>query len=138
MALHDRAAVSEMPAKLDATDAAMVRTQIYLSRAEHEFVQTEATRQGVAMAAFIRSLIDAQMALPDAVWERNPMLAAPADPAFVGPEDGVINHDHYIYGSPKRWLKQRGKWVEAPPLPEDYYTNESSRQAYDRNSKDRS
>jgi hypothetical protein len=109
----------------------MVRTQIYLSRAEHQFVQAEAARQGMPMAAVIRSFIDQNMALPDDAWVNNAMLAAPADPSFVGPEDGVINHDHYIYGTPKKWVKQRGKWVEAPALPEDYHTNEASRRAYD-------
>jgi hypothetical protein len=134
MVLQENAMVGGMVEK---NDAAMRRTQIYLSRAEHEFVQTEATRQGVPMAAVIRALIDARMALPDEVWENNPMLTPPADPHFMGPEDGVINHDHYIYGSPKRWIKQRGKWVKAPPLPEDYHANDASRQAYDRKIKER-
>lgn len=134
LVLHEIAMAGGMVEK---ADTAMVRTQIYLSRAEHEFVQTEATRQGVPMAAVIRSLIDAKMALPDEAWENNPMLTPPADPDFVGPEDGVINHDHYIYGSPKQWVKQRGKWVKAPPLPEDYHTKEASRLAYDRRTKER-
>jgi hypothetical protein len=109
----------------------MLRTQIYLSRREHEFLQTEAARQGQPMAAVIRAIIDEKMDIPESAWTNNPLLAPPADPGFVGPEDGAINHDHYIYGGPRKWVKRRGQWVEAPPLPEDYYTNPASATAYD-------
>ena len=33
---------------------------------------------------------------------------------------------------PKKWMKRKGKWVETPPLPEDYHTNAASAAAYDR------
>jgi hypothetical protein len=115
-----------------ASGAAMLRTQIYLSREQHAFVQSEAARQREPMAAVIRSFIDERMRLPEEVWDHNPLLEAPADPAFVGPVDGVINHDHYVHGTPRRWIKRRGRWVAAPPLPADYYTNPASAAAYDR------
>ena len=110
---------------------AMVRTQIYLSRSQHDFLLAEASRREESMAAVLRSLIDEKMTLPDSVWENNPMLAEPADPDFIGAEDGAINHDHYIYGCPKKWVKQNGAWVKAPPLPDDYYDNPIRRAAYD-------
>jgi hypothetical protein len=110
----------------------MVRTQIYLSKPEHEFIQSEAARQAQPMAAVIRAFIDEKMEIPESTWTDNPLLAPPADPGFVGPEDGAINHDHYVYGGPRKWMKRRGQWVEAPPLPEDYYTNPASAAAYDR------
>ncbi|MGZ4961991.1 MAG: hypothetical protein ACXWKG_12705 [Limisphaerales bacterium] len=109
----------------------MIRTQIYLSRLEHEFVQAEASRLGTPMAAVIREYIDEKMELPDDVWVNNPLLDQPLDPDFVGPEDGAINHDHYLYGGPKKWIKQHGEWVEAPPLPDDYFENPASANAYD-------
>lgn len=109
----------------------MIRTQIYLSRVEHEFVQAEASRLGKPMAAVIRDFIDEKMELPDDVWTNNPLLDQPADPDFMGPEDGAINHDHYLYGGPKKWIKQNGDWVEAPPLPDDYFENPASANAYD-------
>ncbi|MDB6059105.1 MAG: hypothetical protein JWO95_2949 [Verrucomicrobiales bacterium] len=110
----------------------MIRTQIYLSRTEHEFVQTEASRLGKPMAAVIRDFIDEKMELPDDVWTNNPMLKPiPHDSTFAGHEDGAINHDHYIYGTPKRYMKRGGEWVETPPLPDDYYQNAASRAAYD-------
>jgi len=104
-------------------DEPMVRTQIYLSKPEHEFVQHESARQRQPMAAIIRAFIEEKMNIPDAAWSNNSLLAPPADPQFVGPEDGVINHDHYVYGTPRKWVKRKGEWVEAPPLPEDYHTN---------------
>lgn len=114
----------------------MVRTQIYLSRLEHDFLSTESTRRGIPMAAVIRALIDERMTRPADAWANNSLLASPADPDFVGPEDGIINHDHYVYGTPKRFMKRRGQWVPAPDLPEDYHLNEASQKAHDRKLKD--
>lgn len=54
------------------------------------------------------------------------------DPDWKGHEDGGINHDHYLYGCPKKWIKVKGEYAEAPPLPEDYYQNQASADAYDR------
>lgn len=116
-----------------ASDAPMVRTQIYLSKAEHAFVAAEARRRDEPMAAVIRSFIDARMEIPEDAWTNNPMLKPwPHDPEWKGHEDGGINHDHYIYGCPKKWMKRNGEWVETPPLPGDYYTNPKSRLRYDR------
>jgi hypothetical protein len=110
----------------------MIRTQIYLSRPEHEFVQTEASRRGEPMAAVIRAFVEEKMRVPDDAWINNPMLhPVPDEPEWQGHEDGAINHDHYLYGGPKKWLKQNGQWVEAPPLPDDYFDNPASANAYD-------
>jgi len=114
-------------------DAPMVRTQIYLNREEYDFVQTEARRRNEPMAAVIRKFIDEKMEIPEDAWTNNPMLRPwPHDPDWKGHEDGGINHDHYIYGCPKKWIKVKGKYVEAPPLPEDYYENRASGDAYDK------
>ena len=97
---------------------AMVRTQIYLTRHEHEFVSAESRRRGEPMAAVIRAFIDDKMRLPDAAWERNPMLeTSPEDPDLDLPEDAAINHDHYLYGAPKKYVKNRGKWVFTKIVP---------------------
>ncbi len=113
--------------------ALMVRTQIYLSKDEHEFVQREASRRDEPMAAVIRRFIDEKMEIPEDAWTNNPMLKPlPKDPNWKGHEDGGINLDHYLYGVPKDYIKVNGKYVEAPPLPDDYYSNRASREAYDR------
>ena len=110
----------------------MIRTQLYLTPQEHAFLQAEAVRRSEPMAAVLRGFIDEKMTIPDEAWENNPLLQPPVeDPDWKGHEDGAINHDHYIYGCPKKWIKQGGKWVEAPPLPEDYYSSPARAAAYD-------
>lgn len=117
----------------DLESGAMVRTQIYLSKREHDFLQAEARRRDEPMAAVIRGFIDEKMEIPDEAWTNNPMLqAAPGRAEGPGHEDGGLNHDHYVYGAPKKWIKVKGKYVEAPPLPEDYYVNRASADVYDR------
>jgi hypothetical protein len=98
---------------------AMVRTQIYLTRAEHDFLQSEATRREEPMAAVIRGFIDEKMEIPEDAWTNNPLLQPTVDdPDFEGREDGSLNHDHYAYGGPKQYEKIDGKWVLLPPLDE--------------------
>lgn len=92
----------------------MVRTQIYLTRTEHGFIEAEAARRGETMAAVIRGCIDDKMRVPDTAWTANPMLEpTPSEAGFELPEDAAINHDHYLYGTAKKYLKKRGKWVLA-------------------------
>lgn len=108
----------ELPARTWGVDGAagMVRTQIYLTRAEHGFIAAEAVRRGEPMAAVIRGYIDEKMRLPDSAWTANPMLdPTPQDAGLELPEDAAINHDHYLYGAPKKYVKKRGQWVLAKP-----------------------
>jgi hypothetical protein len=97
-------------------EPAMVRTQIYLTRAEHNFLQNEAARRNEPMSAVIRSIIDERMTIPEDAWENNPLLD-PTPPArsLRGREDGVLNHDYYIYGGAKKYHKVRGEWVPINP-----------------------
>src|SRR2546427_232573 len=81
----------------------MLRTQIYLTSAEYDFLQAEANRRGAPMAAVIRSFIDEKMRVPSVAWRRNPLLEpTPEDREFQGHADGAIEHDHYVYGSQRR------------------------------------
>jgi len=94
--------------------SSMIRTQIYLTRAEYDFLQAEAHRRSEPMAAVIRSFVDEKMELPEDVWADNPMLRpTPKDAKFDLPEDAAINHDHYLYGTPKKYVKVKGQWVLA-------------------------
>jgi hypothetical protein len=98
------------------TPASMVRTQIYLSARQQEFLQREANREGETMAGIIRRFIDEKMTVPDEAWANNPLLEpTPNDPANDLPEDASINLDHYAYGAPKHYKKSRGKWVAMRP-----------------------
>ena len=111
----------------------MIRTQIYLSKEEHAFVQAEARRSNKPMAAVIRDFIDEKMVVPEDAWTNNPMLRPnEPDPSWEGHEDSGINHDHYLYGAPKKFVKVKGRWVESPPLPDDYYENRKSSETYDK------
>jgi hypothetical protein len=97
----------------------MVRTQIYLTRAEHGFLQSEAVRQGTAMSAIIRGLIDAKMTIPEDAWVNNSILEPTAvDPEYEGHDDASLNHNHYAYGAPKKYEKRNGKWVLLPLVDE--------------------
>jgi len=101
--------------KTNEAAASMVRTQVYLSKSEYDFLQSESRRRGEPMAAVIRSFIDEKMTVPEQAWEKNPLLDPPADDSgFVGHEDGAVNHDHYIYGGPKKYQKVNGQWVWKP------------------------
>jgi hypothetical protein len=127
------AELKDHAAPLAIAPEAMLRTQIYLNREEHDFVRREAERRDLPMAAVIREFIDEKMKLPDDAWTNNPMFKPwPHDPNWKGHEDGGINHDHYIYGCPKKWVKVKGEYVESPPLPSDYYSNRVSRDDYDK------
>src|SRR3954464_4840794 len=101
--------------KSTAPASGMVRTQIYLTPEEHRFVDSESRRKGIPMAAVIRDFIDEKMRVPDEAWAKF-LAPVPEDPNWKGPEDGGINHDHYVYGCPKKYVKKKGKWVPAPPL----------------------
>jgi hypothetical protein len=97
----------------------MVRTQIYLTRKEHEFLQIEADRRGEPMSAFLRRLIDERMQLPETAWKRNPMLDETPDvEGWTGREDGALNHDHYIYGGAKKYERGTEGWQLQPPIKE--------------------
>jgi hypothetical protein len=109
--------LKEMAPPYLASPAPMIRTQIYLSKPEYEFLQAEGKRRDEPMAAVLRSFIDEKMRVPDAVWENNPLLDPPVnDPDYQPRGDGVVNHDHYIYGGPKKYTKVKGKWALQPPL----------------------
>jgi hypothetical protein len=96
-------------------EPSMMRTQIYLTHAEHKFLQSEAARQNEPVSAVIRRIIDEKMELPDEAWTKNPLLEPTVDdPDFEGREDGSLNHDHYAYGAPKKYAKKGGKWVLLP------------------------
>jgi hypothetical protein len=127
-------AMKETPPAVAVDSGSMVRTQIYLSRSEHAFLQAEAKRRDQPMAAVIRNFIDEKMpsSLPDEAWTNNPMFKPwPKKLTRTRREDGSINHDFYVYGTPKRWMKREGRWIKSPPLPKDYYTNAKSRREYD-------
>ncbi len=109
--MHD----AMVPYGCETATAKMVRTQIYLEPTEHDFVRREACRRAEPMAAVIRAYIREKMTLPEDAWQRNPLLEPTVeDPTAPKCEDGSINHDHYIYGTPKKYKTAGGKWKWIP------------------------
>ena len=97
-------------------EPAMVRTQVYLTRAEHDFLQSEAARRNEPMSAVLRSIIDEKMTIPEDAWKNNPLLRpTPKAKGWKGHRDGSINHDHYVYGAPKKYHEVNGEWVPIHP-----------------------
>jgi hypothetical protein len=95
----------------EGAEKSMLRTQVYLTQAEHQFLRREAFRRGEPMSAYLRRIIDEKMAIPADAWTNNPMLEPTPDDAIEGPEDGALNHDYYAYGGSKKYKKVRGQWV---------------------------
>jgi len=86
-----------------------IRTQIYLSREQHEALKLRAAERSVSMAQIIREAVsdyifenqeddeifDLDLYLGDPVWQI-PELIQGLSPTPI--TDGSINHDDYLYG----------------------------------------
>lgn len=90
----------------------MVRTQIYLPAEVHEKLRARAKRQGVTLALQIRGALEEYFKRLDAVEEG---VLRPDDPIlrFIGigsggTSDAALEHDHYLYESPKRGNHKTG------------------------------
>jgi hypothetical protein len=105
MELHDRAEVYT-------ADPVMVRTQVYLTKAEHGFLTREGERTGKGLSGVLRAIVDEKMSIPEDAWTNNPMLEPTVEDSECDlPEDASLNHDYYAYGAPKKYKKVRGHWV---------------------------
>ena len=85
----------------------MVRTQVYLPQATHDALVERAKEQGLTMASQIRAALDEYFRRTHD--EDEGAILQPNDPIFEligkfdsGLTDVAINHDHYLYGTPKR------------------------------------
>lgn len=84
----------------------MVRTQVYLPREMYDRLQKRAGKQNLTLAVQIREALVDYLERSEAADE--PILRAD-DPIFSmigmfdsGLGDLSVNHDHYLYGAPKR------------------------------------
>ena len=84
----------------------MVRTQVYLPRAVYQKLQARADKHGLTLAVQVRAALEDYLERVEA--EEQPILR-PDDPLFqligaAASEEGdlSVNHDHYLYGWPKR------------------------------------
>jgi len=84
----------------------MVRTQIYLPRGIHRRLHERADKHGLTLAVQVRAALADYLERVEA--EEQPILRAD-DPIFqmIGMADSglgdlSVNHDHYLYGAPRR------------------------------------
>lgn len=85
----------------------MIRTQVYLPRRMHEKLKQRAERHGLTLAMQIRSALEDYLDRVEA--EENDGILHADDPIFQmigmfnsGLGDLSVNHDHYLYGAPRR------------------------------------
>lgn len=85
----------------------MVRTQVYLPRAIYEKLQARAEQQELTLALQIRAALE--LYLEQAEAKTDDGILRPDDPIFQmigmfdsGVDDLSVNHDHYLYGAPRR------------------------------------
>ena len=79
----------------------LVRTQVYLSVEQRDFLRDEGQKHGVSMAAALRKIINERMKPAVVSWEGNPLLDdVVVDPGFksTGKGFGSIDADASIYG----------------------------------------
>jgi hypothetical protein len=98
----------------------MVRTQVYLPRKTYEALQARGQAEGLTLAEQVRA------ALENYIWQSGFSQEAgqpvpPDDPIFKlmgavdsGIDDLGFNHDHYLYGAPKREMPRRIKETTKP------------------------
>ena len=96
----------------------MVRTQLYLPQATYRALVERAQKQGLTMAEQIRDAVDEYLKRTED--EDEGVILRPDDPFFKmfglfdsGIDDLGVNHDHYLYGAPKR-QPDRPKVVHEP------------------------
>jgi hypothetical protein len=90
----------------------MVRTQICLPANVHEKLRARAERQGLTLALQICAALEEYFNGLDAVKESGLRADDPIF-RFIGlgsgqTSDGALEHDHYLYGSPKRGIHRTG------------------------------
>lgn len=78
----------------------MRRTQIYLEEDLKAALHALAEQQGRSLAAVVRDAAAEYLARREGAGEIDPLLAL-IGIGHGGPDDGALNHDHYLYGAPR-------------------------------------
>ena len=77
----------------------LVRTQVYLSVEQRDFLRDEGQKRGVSMAAVLRGIINERMKPSVVHWEGNPLLDdVVVDLGFKSTGTGSLDADAAIYG----------------------------------------
>ncbi len=79
----------------------LYRAQILLTRTQHRYLKGRSNREGSSVSAIVRELIRIEMESrrqaikDDPFWEIVGMVAG-------GDPDAGVEHDHYVYGTPRK------------------------------------
>ncbi|NTU43431.1 MAG: hypothetical protein HGA78_10385 [Nitrospirales bacterium] len=73
-----------------------VRTEIYLTKEEYDYLRRESEKKRVSIAEVVRQLIEERM--PKESYEENPLFSIGKDGFTMGRARGSEEHDKYIYG----------------------------------------
>ncbi len=77
----------------------LVRTQVYLSVGQRDYLQSEGKRRGISMAAALREIISESMRPAAASWVGNPLLdEVVEDVDFKSSGSGSESVDESVYG----------------------------------------
>lgn len=76
----------------------MTRTQISLEHKQYRYVKNEAAARGTSLSAVIRDLIETHMGAQSLEGPRLEDMTG----FFSGGGLEGVDHDHYLYGWPKR------------------------------------
>ena len=73
-----------------------IRTQIYLTQEEYEYLRYQSEKKRASIAEVIRQLIEEKMP-KEKDYENNPLFVIGRDGFSMGRREGSIKHDDYIY-----------------------------------------
>jgi hypothetical protein len=79
----------------------LYRAQILLTPRQHQYLKGRSEREGNSVSAIVRELIQAEMesrrqaVKDDPFWDIVGMVAG-------GDPDAGVEHDHYVYGTPRK------------------------------------
>ena len=76
------------------------RTQIYLTKEQHQYLRLQAEKKHSSIAGIIRELINQRLP-KDADYEENRLFSLAADKLKMDRTHGSSRHDDYIYGRKK-------------------------------------
>lgn len=77
------------------------RTQVYFPEKLYRDVKKRAKAESKSLAAVVREAVEKHLEEKEIDWENDPIFKA-AGIVKSGVRDLAVNHDHYLYGSPKK------------------------------------
>jgi hypothetical protein len=73
------------------------RTQIYLTKNQHNYLKEKAAKYKTSMAEVLRNIIDKEIEKEYEIDADDPIFKLAKEGIHTGRKDGSVNHDKYIY-----------------------------------------